>query len=112
MNASQSIDVEVLRCGDCGALDPGPREVCPRCFRRALAPLAVPGTGRLVSWTMVRRAPTRFRGEAPYAVAAIELDAGVRVTGRLADASDAIAPGARVEAIGSGNGYAIFRSAQ
>jgi len=104
--------VQVLRCESCGALDPGPREVCPRCFRRSLAPVAVPGTGRLLSWTMVRRAPTRFRGEAPYAVASVELDAGVRVTGRLENAEDETAPGARVEASGSGSGYAIFRSVE
>ncbi len=111
MIPSDMLEVQVLRCENCGTLDPGPRDICPRCLQRTLAPVGVPGTGRLVSWTMVRRAPTRFRGEAPYAVATVELDAGVRVTGRLEDASDEIAPGARVAASGSGSGYAIFRSA-
>ena len=103
-------DVLVLRCEACGALDPGPREICPRCFKRALQAAGVPGTGRLVSWTMVRRAPTRFRGQAPYAVAVVDLDAGVRVTGRLQNPSDDVAPGARVRAVGRGDGYALFGS--
>ena len=112
MSATHSAEVQVLRCEACGVLDPGPRDICPRCFRRTLAPAEVPGAGRLLSWTIVRRAPTRFRGEAPYAVAVVELDAGVRVTGRLEDAADEIAPGARVIATGAGAGYATFRSAE
>jgi uncharacterized OB-fold protein len=111
MSEDDTPKVEVLRCEACGALDAGPRDLCPHCLRRPMVPVDVPGTGRLVSWTMVRRAPTRFRGEAPYAVAAVELDAGIRVTGRLENASDEIAPGTRVVASGAGSGYAIFRSA-
>ncbi|OZB13252.1 MAG: hypothetical protein B7X58_09875, partial [Marinobacter sp. 34-60-7] len=30
--------------------------------------MRVAGTGRLVSWTVIRRAPTRFKGQAPYVV--------------------------------------------
>lgn len=110
MSPTEAAEIQVLRCEACGALDSGPREICPRCFRRALVPVNVPGAGRLLSWTMVRRAPTRFRGEAPYAVAVVELDAGARVTGRLENAADEIAPGTRVIATGAGAGYATFRS--
>jgi uncharacterized OB-fold protein len=63
-----------------------------------------------MSWTMIRRAPTRFRADQPYAVCVVDLDAGLRVTGRLADPEAAPVPGARVEAIGAGEGYILFRS--
>jgi uncharacterized OB-fold protein len=109
MSPTNVTQVRVLRCDACGALDPGPREVCPHCFQRGLEEIGVPGFGHLLSWTMVRRAPTRFRGEAPYAVAVVQLDAGVRIIGRLEHATDDIAPGARVVASGAGPGYAIFR---
>ena len=75
--------VTVLRCNACGALDPGPRSFCPACHGAGMAAVDVPGTGRLVSWTTIRRAPTAFREQAPYHVAVVDLDAGVRITGRL-----------------------------
>ena len=103
--------VGVLRCSACGALDPGPRELCPACLRPALEPAEVPGAGRLVSWTVVGRAPTRFRAEAPYAVCVVDLHAGLRVTGRLADHAADPRPGDAVRAVGLGEGYAIFGGA-
>ena len=112
MSPPDITEVRVLRCDACGALDPGPREICPKCFTRGLKEIGVPGIGRLLSWTMIRRAPTRFRGEAPYAVAVVELEAGVRVTGRLENPSDDIIPGAPVVASGAAPGYAMFRSVQ
>ena len=57
MPDTKPLDVPVLRCTECGTLDSGPRDLCPRCFG-ALAPHTVPGTGSIVSWTMIRRPPT------------------------------------------------------
>ena len=82
--------VTVLRCGDCGTLDPGPRELCVACGGEHLAPHDVPGDGTLVSWTLIRKPPTRFKAEGPYAVAVVDLAAGVRLTGRLTAALDAL----------------------
>lgn len=109
--APAALPVGVLRCSACGALDPGPRELCPACLRPSLQPWEVPGTGRLLSWTVVRRAPTRFRAEAPYAVCVVDLDAGLRVTGRLADRTEEPRPGDAVRAVAVGGGYATFGSA-
>jgi uncharacterized OB-fold protein len=75
--------LDVLRCEDCGRLDPGPRELCAACASSRLSPQRVDGRGTLVSWTVIRRAPTRFRAEAPYTIAVVDLDVGVRITGRL-----------------------------
>jgi uncharacterized OB-fold protein len=44
----------------------------------------VPGQGALVTLTTIRRAPTAWRDRAPYRVVVVDLDAGPRVTGRLA----------------------------
>lgn len=100
--------MSVLKCSVCGALDPGPRELCPACHRKALAPIDVDGRGELVSWTMIRRPPAAFREDGAYAVAVVRLDAGVQVTGRLAAPDERAAPGARVHAAGRHRDTTVF----
>lgn len=75
--------IKVLRCENCDTLDPGPRDLCTSCQSDKLIPFEVPGQGTLVSWTTIRRAPTRFKGQAPYVVAVVKLDAGLLITGRF-----------------------------
>jgi uncharacterized OB-fold protein len=82
----EAMHIKVLRCEDCGTLDPGPRDLCAACQSDRLVPFETPGQGVLVSWTTIRRAPTRFKGQAPYVVAVVKLDAGMLITGRLAGA--------------------------
>ncbi|MGI9382408.1 MAG: Zn-ribbon domain-containing OB-fold protein [Methyloligellaceae bacterium] len=103
-------DVEVLRCDACGALDPGPRDVCGRCHARALQPHRVAGRGTLVSWTLIRYPPTRFEDEEAYAVAVVALDAGVRVTGPLEAADDDIRPGRAVRCSGALKRVPVFEA--
>ena len=44
------------------------------------------GRGEVYTYTVVHRAPTAgYQAEAPYVIAHIEMDAGVRMTGRLRD---------------------------
>lgn len=45
--------------------------------------MSVPGEGRLLTWTEIRRPPAGLEVDGPYRVAVIDLDAGVQVTGRL-----------------------------
>jgi uncharacterized OB-fold protein len=102
--------VDVLKCSKCGALDAGPREICPVCHEAALQHHQVPGEGALISWTMIRRPPAAFRAEGAYAIAVVRLDAGVKVTGRLETPETASDVGARVALAGSKNGVPIFRA--
>lgn len=98
--------VGILRCKACGKLDPGPREFCSACGEAQMQAFTVPGRGTLVSWTVIRRPPTRFRAEGPYTIAVVDLDAGVRLTGRLTAASENLKPGAGVSFVGiSGSTY-------
>ncbi|MFG1343493.1 OB-fold domain-containing protein [Xanthobacter autotrophicus DSM 431] len=77
-----------------------------------MEPATVAGDGVLVSWTLVRRPPTRFQADGPYAVAVVDLDCGVRLTGRLARTpeTEADAPplGARMRFCGGRTGMAMF----
>ena len=100
--------MSVLKCGTCGALDPGPRDACPKCFARNLSPVDVAGQGVLVTWTLIRRPPAAFREDGAYAVAVVQLDAGVQVTGRFANPDDQVKPGARVHAIGRQRDAVLF----
>lgn len=102
--------ITVMRCADCGALDPGPRELCPKCHRATLKPAQVAGDGMLVSWTLIRRPPAQYREDGQYAVAIVRLDAGVQVTGRLKDPADAIRPGARVRIAGPVRETVVFEA--
>jgi uncharacterized OB-fold protein len=100
--------VNILRCKSCGELDPGPREFCSACGRAEMEVFQVPGQGRLVSWTVIRRPPTRFRADGPYAIAIVDLDAGVRLTGRLTATSNELKPGAAMRFVGMADSVYLF----
>lgn len=100
--------IEVLSCPACGNLEAGPRELCPNCGH-SLEALQVPGIGTLASWTVIRRPPSQFRGDAPYCVAVVDLDAAVRLTVRLQDDPAVLRIGARVALVERQDGIAMFR---
>lgn len=99
--------VQILRCQRCGTLDAGPRLLCPQCHAAALLPQEVEGKGTLLSWTVIRRAPARLKALVPYAVCVVDLDAGVRVTGRLRSIEGG-ACGTRVCCVAREGAVAIF----
>lgn len=101
--------LQLLRCPACGRLDTPPRSVCGGCLAGGLQTEEVPGTGTLASWTTIRRAPTRFRDEAPYDVVVVDLDAGPRVVGRLSADTAPAQIGARVTAVRAEGANAIFK---
>jgi uncharacterized OB-fold protein len=106
------MSMPIMKCSACGALDPGPREICPKCHKTTLVPATVPGTGTLVSWTLIRRPPAQYREDGQYAVAIVKLDAGVQVTGRLKDPSETIKPGVRVRAVAPVRSTVVFEVGQ
>ena len=93
---AEAENITIVRCTACGALDPTPRGVCRACLSDALERVAVPGTGSLAAATLIRRPPKGVNADGPYAVAVVDLDAGVRVVGRLAHPESGLAPGIRV----------------
>jgi len=91
--------IKALRCDACGTLDPGPRDLCAACQSPNLSLAEVPGDGTLVSWTTIRRAPTRFKGQAPYVVAVVKLASGLLITGRIEGSPEQLRPDLPVRAI-------------
>lgn len=98
----------MLRCAQCGKIEVASRVVCSGCLSSALEPVDLPGVGRLVSWTTIRRAPAKFRDEQPYDIAIVDLDDGARITGRLAAGQAGMRLGARVRAVRADGADVVF----
>jgi uncharacterized OB-fold protein len=73
-----------LRCGACATWVHPPSPVCPSCLARELAPAAVSGRARLLTWT-VNHHPWIPGFDPPYVVAIVEIEEqrGLRVTTNL-----------------------------
>lgn len=84
------------RCADCGkvsVLSAEEGRACPFCGGQGGESLSLSGLGRLISWTVIRVAPGRYAGEAPYAVGLVELAEGLRLTVRVDAAPDRLSAG-------------------
>ena len=100
--------VRLVRCADCGRLDSPGRIVCAGCLSSHLEDHLATGEGTVATYTTIRRAPAKFRDEAPYDIVVVDLDCGVRVTGRLDRASAPAAMGARAHATGGDASGLVF----
>jgi uncharacterized OB-fold protein len=74
-----------IKCGRCGNLEIPPKEFCDACGQRDWQPTALAGDGTVASFTVIRVAPTKHAGDAPYAVAVVKLREGVSLIGRVTD---------------------------
>ena len=100
--------VTVARCPRCGAEDGSAPARCRRCGSDGLEQVDVPGTGRLVSWTVVRRPSGPFAHREAFAVALVDLEAGPRVTGNLEGWERDPPLGAAVGVVGDIDGIPLF----
>lgn len=87
------------RCIRCGSLYYPRRAICPRCGSRELEEYQLRDRGRVISWTVIRNPPKDYEKFAPYVVALVELDDGVRILTQLVDIEpEEVKAGMRVEA--------------
>ena len=86
-----------IRCTACGEIAIPPKEFCASCGKRAWEPVTLSGEGTIDSFTVIRVAPRRFAGDAPYAIAHVRLAEGPGMLGRVVDVPlDKLAVGLRV----------------
>ncbi len=72
--------------------------ICPECGAREFETVKLPDTGTILTYTVIRVAPSQFVDEAPYAVGVVELEDGTRITAQIADVPlDQIAIGGKVK---------------
>ena len=94
----QRYRLEAGKCNKCGQLSFPPRLICPACGSREFEMERLPDTGIVLTYTVIRVAPTPFVDEAPYAVGIVELDGGTRITAQITDCSlDSIRIGQKVK---------------
>ena len=105
---AESRHVSVARCPRCGATDGSAPDRCRRCGSDELERIDMPGRGRLVSWTVVRRPSGAFAHRAAFAVALVDLDTGPRLTGNLEGWEHEPQLGAAVRVVGEMDGIPLF----
>lgn len=77
-------ELRIQRCSGCQAHRFYPRPICPACGSHDFEWVVASGRGIVHSFTIVHRAPTAALADrAPYVVAMIDLDEGVRMTGGI-----------------------------
>ena len=71
-------------CAACGKVRHYPRPVCPHCFSMETRWEAAPLSGKVHTWTVCHH-PFNFffKQMAPYIVALVDMDAGVRINAPL-----------------------------
>jgi uncharacterized protein len=88
--------LEGTRCGECGLLAVRTASSCPHCGSQRGSAVPLSGRARLISWTVIRVAPSRYAAEAPYAVGLLQLEEGPRITARVTGEVDQFKTGQAV----------------
>jgi len=70
-------------CAKCDSYVFYPRSVCPDCWEGGLAWVDASGRGSVFTFTIQHREPPGYEGQAPYVVAMVELEEGVRMMTRI-----------------------------
>ncbi len=87
-NAARERRLVIRKCKACGELHFMPRHLCPVCWSDQLQWVDAKGTGRVHSFTVIRRASDpAFAPLVPYVVALIDLDEGPRMMANIVGAN-------------------------
>jgi uncharacterized OB-fold protein len=76
-------ELRIQRCLDCQEFYFYPRPFCPRCFSARVEWVRVSGRARLHSYVINHRAAPGFEEQAPYAIAVVELEEGVKLMSNI-----------------------------
>ena len=87
----------IQRCAACDVYLFPPRSVCPECLAADPVWVEAAGTGTVYTFTVQHRDAAGFEGQAPYTIAMIDLDEGVRMMSRIAGSPEDVRIGMAVE---------------
>jgi len=105
------------RCDRCGRLRHYPRPMCPECRSMEWQWAELSGRGEIYSYTVTHRPFHPFwKDSAPYVVATIELEEGIRMVSDMpgldpADVAIGLAVEVGFEACGEGRKIPVFKPA-
>jgi len=90
-------ELRIQRCTICARSIFYPRSLCPHCHSDQLSRIVASGKGTIYTYTVAHQAYGVFASEAPFVIAIVELEEGVRMMTRIVDAPrERIAIGAQV----------------
>ncbi len=75
--------VMTTRCKSCGNYYFPPKMDCPSCEESEVEWVEIPGSGKLLTYTVVHYGPSGFEDDAPYTLGIGEFGGGLRIFGRL-----------------------------
>lgn len=81
----QRYRMEAGKCKKCGKIFFPPRVICDSCKSREFEKINLQKEGKLLTYTIIRVAPTEFTDHAPYAMGIVELNEGVKILTQIAD---------------------------
>lgn len=79
-------ELRIQSCDSCSRRIFYPRAACPYCHSERLSWIVATGKGTIYSYTVAHQAFGAFAQEAPFVVAIVELEEGVRMMTRIIDA--------------------------
>jgi hypothetical protein len=81
----QRYRLEAEKCKKCGKVFFPPRLICDACKSKEFERIKLQKEGKLLTFTVIRVAPTEFSDQAPYAMGIVELKDGVKILTQIAD---------------------------
>ena len=98
------------QCLDCGAKAIEVQAYCAKCGSSKLRIAKLESRGKVLAFTIQAVSPKEFKNDAPYAWSVIELDGGVRISGRIASikSPDNLRIGQRVQLMRSEKSEIVF----
>ena len=81
----QRYRLEAQKCKKCGKIYFPPRLVCSECKSQDFEKYKLKDRGKLLTYTIIRIAPSQFIDQAPYAIGIVELDEGVKLLTQITD---------------------------
>ncbi|GAC1365316.1 MAG: OB-fold domain-containing protein [Ktedonobacteraceae bacterium] len=79
-------ELRIQRCAACARSVFYPRSICPHCHSDRLSWIVASGRGTIYTYTVAHQAFGAFAVEAPFIIALVELEEGVRMMTRIVGA--------------------------
>lgn len=77
------MNIPFKQCENCEEILYASKYHCKSCYSEELKTIEIDGKGKIYSFTKIYAAPTQFADQAPYYVILVQLDKGIKITGRI-----------------------------
>ncbi|MBN2012061.1 Zn-ribbon domain-containing OB-fold protein [candidate division KSB1 bacterium] len=84
-NIPQRYRLEAVKCIKCGKLFFPPRPVCNECRSQEFETVHLSDEGKIVTFTVLNSAPSKFSYQTPYPIAVIELSDSAKICAQITD---------------------------